>query len=130
MAKKDETLQNKEAEQAVIGSVFTNPDCFSVVRSIISPGDFCAIKHGWIWQVFCDLVDRGMPIDQVTVSSELAQIGKLEELGGEFYLEGLITLVPSSLHAESYAKLVKDQARRRVYLSAATDLATMVYDQK
>jgi len=71
-----------------------------------------------------------MPIDFITLTNELKQSSFINEVGGAQYITSLINQTPSSLNAEHYAHLVKEQAQRREALQTATELATLAADPK
>ena len=125
-----EIPHNREAEEAVLGSVLIDPDCYLRLAAILKPTDFYIVRHKWIWQALGFLTERGSPLDYLTISEELKRLGRLKELGGVSYLTALLNQFPTSLHAEAYAQLVKDQAERRASLNYATELATLAYNQK
>src|SRR3989304_8642322 len=88
---------NREAEEAVIGAVLINPEAYYDVAQFLKQEDFYIHRHGWIWDAFTRLHERRVPIDFLTVSSELDQIGQLAEIGGPAYLPPLIKNVRTSL---------------------------------
>jgi replicative DNA helicase len=125
---KELVVHNTEAEEAVLGSALINPRALIDIRWL-RPDDFYVVRNRWIWEVLCDLFTRGEPIDFLTVSDELEKAGKLVEMGGEAYLMGLLNQVPSSLHAEAYAKLVHATGVRRRLLDAANKIAKLAYTE-
>jgi replicative DNA helicase len=122
--------QNREAEEAVIGSVMINPEAYYDVAQFLQADDFYIHRHRWIWDTFTRLHERRVPVDFLTVSSELDQLGQLAEVGGPAYLTSLINNVPTSLHAEAYGRMVEETAIRRRMLSAANDIAKLAYQQE
>lgn len=120
---------SREAEEAVIGAVLINPEAYYDVAQFLQSDDFYIHRHRWIWEVFNRLHERRTPIDFLTVSEELDQIGKLAEAGGPAYLTALINNVPTSLHAEAYGRLVEETAIRRRMLTAANDIAKLAYQE-
>jgi len=120
---------SREAEEAVVGSVLVNPETYYDVAQFLLPDDFYIHRHRWIWETFTRLHERRQPIDLLTVSQELDQLGQLSEVGGLAYLSSLIQNVPSSLHAEAYGRLVEESAIRRRMLSAANEIAKLAYQQ-
>lgn len=122
-------LYSREAEEAVIGSVLINPEAYYDVASFLKADDFHIHRHRWIWEVFVRLHERRIPIDYLTVSEELNQLGQLSEVGGPAYLTALINNVPTSLHAEAYGRLVEENAIRRKMLAAANDIAKLAYQE-
>jgi hypothetical protein len=121
---------DREAEEATLGSVLIDPDCYPDLVSILDPADFYIRRHGWIWQAFGNLVRRGDPLDFLTIPEELFRMGQLEEIGGPAYLTGLLNQVPSSLHAATYARKVKDVAIKRRLLDIANEIALLAYNPR
>jgi replicative DNA helicase len=120
---------SRDAEEAVIGAVLINPEAYYDVASFLKAEDFYIHRHRWIWETFSRLHDRRVPIDFLTVSEELDQLGQLAEVGGPAYLSAVVNNVPSSLHAEAYGRIVEETAIRRRMLSAANDIAKLAYQQ-
>jgi replicative DNA helicase len=121
---------SREAEEAVLGSVLINPEAYYDVAQFLMPGDFYFHRHRYIWETFIRLNERRIPIDFLTVTEELEQLGKLTEAGGAAYLTTLINNVPSSLHAEAYGKIVEGTAVRRKMLDAANQIAKLAYQEE
>ena len=120
---------SREAEEAVIGSVMINPEAYYDVAQFLQADDFYIHRHRWIWEAYQRLHERRVPIDFLTVSEELDQMGQLAEIGGSAYLTALINNVPTSLHAEAYGHIVEDTAIRRRMLTAANDIAKLAYQE-
>ena len=121
---------SREAEEAVIGSVLINPEAYYDVAQFLQSDDFYIHRHRWIWETFIRLHERRVPIDALTVSEELDQIGQLAEVGGAAYLTALINNVPTSLHAEAYGRIVEQTSIRRGMLSAANEIAKLAYQEE
>jgi replicative DNA helicase len=120
---------SQEAEEAVIGAVMINPEAYYDVAQFLQADDFYIHRHQWIWEAFTRLHERRIPIDLLTVSEELDQMGHLAEVGGPAYLTALINAVPTSLHAEAYGRRVEETAIRRRMLTAANDIAKLAYQE-
>ncbi len=116
-------LFDRELEEALIGAILINPDAFVDVSPKLNSKDFYIQRHEWIWDAFKTLLHEDKNIDVLTVKQELENAGKAEESGGMDYLIGLTNLVPSSLHAETYADAIKALAIRRRLLSSANEIA-------
>jgi replicative DNA helicase len=121
--------QSVETEEAVLGAILIDPSSYLVVSQVIHGDDFYIHRHQLIWEAITHLQQRGSPVDFLTLSEELDQAGKLVEAGGPAYLTGLLNRVPSSLHAEAYARIVKQAAVRRQMLAAASQVARFAYDE-
>lgn len=120
---------NRQAEEAVLGSVLINAESYFDVAQFLQADDFYIIRNRWIWEAFTRLHERRQPIDYLTVISELEQKGQLAEAGGPAYIMTLINQTPTSLHAEAYGRIVEQTSIRRRMLSAANELAKLAYDQ-
>ncbi|MFN3308676.1 MAG: replicative DNA helicase [Anaerolineales bacterium] len=116
---------NREAEEAVLGSVLINPEAYFEVASFLRPEDFYLVRHRWIWECFTRLYETRTPIDSLTVTEELARRGQLEEAGGAAYISYLSTNVPTSLHAQTYGRIVEAASIRRQMMSAANQIAKL-----
>lgn len=99
-------VHNKAAEEALLGSILLNPDCFEQVYQLISPEHFYIIRNGWVYHAYENLRNANIPIDIITLSEELENNNILADIGGQSYLLELVTNTPTSLHVMEYAKLV------------------------
>jgi len=120
---------NVEAEEAVLGSLLIDIEAATRVTPTLKAGDFYIQKNAWIYEAICALYERHEPVDFVTLCDELERQEQLEEIGGAAYITHLINAVPSAIHAESYARIVRDASRRRQALAVASHLAQAVYDE-
>jgi len=102
-----------------------NPEVYFDVAQFLTGDDFFLIRNRWIWEAFARLQEQRQPLDILTVSEELERQSKLDEIGGPAYLTALINNVPSTLHAQAYARLVDETATRRKLLEAANQIARL-----
>ncbi len=121
---------NREAEEAVIGSVLINPEIYFEVTVFLRSEHFYIHRNRWIWEAIARLHSARTPVDLLTISDELERENKLEEIGGSAYLTSLINQVPSSLNAESYGRIVQSDATRRKLIWAANEIASLGYSGK
>lgn len=120
---------SREAEEAVIGAVLINPEVYFDVAHFLKADDFFIHRHRWIWEAFTRLQESRTPIDFLTVTEELDQVGHLSEIGGPAYISGLISNVPTSLHAVAYGRRVEETAIRRRMLVAANEIAKLAHQE-
>ena len=121
---------SREAEEAVVGAVFINPEVYYDIAQFLNADDFYIHRHKWIWETFTSLHEQRIPIDLLTVSDELDRRGQLSEIGGPAYLTSLVNQVPSSLNAESYGRIVEGYAIRRKMINAANQIASIAYNER
>ncbi|MCX7654670.1 MAG: replicative DNA helicase [Fervidobacterium sp.] len=118
---------NIEAEQALIGSIFIEPERLDNIVSIVSSADFYDQRHRYIFSVIEQLHDEGLPIDIISVCDRLKDQGLLEKVGGELYVAQLADNVPTSAHAEVYAQIVRDKSILRELIAAGSQIVQNAY---
>lgn len=121
---------SQEAEEAVLGAILVNPDAFISVAAILKAEDFFFLKHGYVWQALERIVKRDEPIEYLVVMSELKAMGWLDEIGGAPFITLLVNNTPTSLHAETYARLVQRAAIRRRFMVAADEIKALAVNEK
>src|SRR5699024_9027255 len=118
---------NIEAEQAVIGAIFLEPEAFSTASELLVPEDFYRAAHQRIFETMMRLSDRGEAIDVITVTSDLNDRKQLEEAGGASYLTEVAGSVPTAANIEYYSEIVEEKSLLRRLIRAATDIVTTTY---
>ncbi len=119
-----------EAEEAVLGSILINPEILLDIAPHVGAEDFFLVRHRWIWEAVQRLHARREAVDYVTVIEELSSTGQLEETGGPAYITYLVNNTPTSIHAETYARVVERTATRRRLLNAADEIVTLAHDEE
>ena len=119
-----------EAERNVLGGILVNNKSLNVVLSVISPEDLYQEANRTILDRIVKLVDKGVPVELLSLSEELRRDGSLEAVGGAAYIASLMDGVPKSLNVEYYARIIKEKALlRRLILSSAKTI-NQSYEQK
>jgi replicative DNA helicase len=114
--------QNVEAEQSVLGGILIDNQTFHKIIDGISPEDFYRPAHAKIFTAMCDLAAKSEPIDIVTLTTKMKELGVYEEVGGAGYLAELLERVPTAIHSEYHARLVNDQAVKRRLVSLCNEI--------
>lgn len=120
-------LFDRDMEEALIGAVLITPDAYVDAAPLVNAEDFYLHRNRWIWEAFIELFKSDSYFDVLTVKEALETGGHLEDVGGLDYLISLTNRVPSSQHAESYARNISALAVRRRLLTAANDIAKLAY---
>lgn len=116
------------AEQAVLGSVMIDPEALWHIRGDLLPADFHDPKHAAIYRQMLMLADVGQPIDAVTLSGALRDVGKWDGEGVSDYIIDMIGAVPSSINIQGYMQRVLESSRRRHLLDMAAEIARRAYN--
>ena len=98
--------QALDLEEAVLGAMLIDKKGVDEVIDILQPEVFYKIAHQNIFQAILILFESSDPIDLLTVSSSLKKSGKLDSVGGDFYLVQLTQKVASSAHIEFHARII------------------------
>ena len=121
--------QSIEAEQAVLGSIFLDPETVVGALEFIESKDFYRRGHQLIFQAMLELNNHNEAIDIVTVTNALESKNQLEDIGGMAYLAELAVAVPTAANMEYYAKIVEQKAILRNLIHTATDIVTKGYEE-
>lgn len=116
------------AEQSVLGAMFLSPTAINKACDKLFAKAFYQEKHGIIFQAILDLYERKIPIDITTITAELNQSKKLNEVGGVEYLTELINIVPTAANVEYYIQIVEDNYLLRSVIETSTEIATLAYE--
>ncbi len=117
-----------DAEEAVNGSLLIDGRAIYEIAILLRPEDFYSEPNRLIYQACLALYQRNEAIDQITVAQELDRQDKLEACGGAAYLSHLISMVPTSLDIEHYARIVYRLSIMRQLISAGDRISTIGYE--
>jgi replicative DNA helicase len=121
---------NIDAEKSVLGAFLIDKDALVRVASFLRAEHFYDRRHQLLYQAIIDLFMAGIPIDLLTIVDYLKKKKDLKSVGGRSYIADLISSVPTSAHAEEYAKIVKEASIRRRLITAAADITDLAFDSE
>ncbi len=121
--------QNIEAEQSVLGCLMLDKNAMVKVADILHKGDFYRDIHNIIFDAMLTLYNQNEPIDILSLSNKLEEMGKLEQIGGSTYLTQLINSVPTASHIIHYAKIVHQKKILRDLIEAADQITQISYQE-
>lgn len=121
--------QNIEAEQSVLGSLLIDQAAIVKVADIITPTDFYKTIHHDILRAMLEIYERREPIDVLSLSNRLEELGKLKEIGGRSYLAELANTVPTASNVVHYAQIVQRKSTLRRLIGVASDITKLGYDE-
>lgn len=104
---------NLEAEQSVLGSILLDRDAIAIAQVLVRPEDFFHSVHGTIFAAMRDMFARREPCDYITLADELQRRKALDDIGGVAFLSSLLSVVPTAVHVEYYASIVRRHADMR-----------------
>ena len=120
---------NIASERAVLGSILINPDKIVTVSEHLKSDDFYNPANRLIFKIMQGLFERGEAIDTLTIKSALEVNDNLQKIGGIPYLAEIVNAVPTSSHAEHYAKIVAKKSQLRSIIGNLSDSIENAYDE-
>ncbi|MDD3162111.1 MAG: replicative DNA helicase [Bacteroidales bacterium] len=121
--------QSRELEEAVLGALMLEKDAYSIVSEILKPECFYDNVHKQIFIAIQSLSVKQRPIDMLTVTEELRLLGKLEEVGGSYYVAMLTGKVASAAHLEYHARIIQQKYLSRELITYTSDIQTKAFDE-
>jgi replicative DNA helicase len=121
--------QSLDAEASLLGAILIDSDGIVKIADIISSDDFYDEKHRRIYEAAEILYEDHSPIDILTLSNKLKDMGYLELIGGASYLTELTNYVPTASHVNQYAEIVAQKALRRRLIKASQTIAGLGFDE-
>ncbi len=122
--------QSVEAEQAVLGCMLIDPEAAPRVFHTLTANSFYSTAHAHIYSAMSALFEKNAAIDTISVTDQLKKSGKLEDVGGAYFITGLSSDAPSATNVEYYAKIVKEKEILRSIIQSAVQMSTQAYDSK
>ncbi|GLX87363.1 replicative DNA helicase [Thalassotalea loyana] len=117
-----------EAEQSVIGGLLLDNETFDRVGEAVVAQDFYSRAHRIVFETIGEMIEKGEPVDLVTLTEALENAQQLEDAGGFAYLAELIKNTPSAANIVAYAEIVRERAVTREMISVANEIAEAGFD--
>ena len=117
-----------EAEESVLGSVLIDGECMTRLVPLLKGADFYRERNQLCFDAAMALFQRDQAVDQVTLAGELARTEKLDLVGGMAYLSHLVSITPTSVHAEDYAQAVSRTSNMRRLIDAGSRITALGYN--
>ena len=119
---------DSDAEEAVIGSLLIDGAAIFQVTDLIQASDFYYEQNQWLYDACMSLYQRDEAINQITLAQELSRQGRLESCGGAAHLSYLISICPTSLDIEHYARIVYRLSIMRQMISAGDRISAIGHE--
>ena len=121
--------QALDLEEAVLGAMLIDKKGVDEVIDILQPESFYKTAHQYIFEEILLLFESTNPIDLLTVSSALKKAGRLEAVGGDFYLVQLTQKVASSAHIEFHARIILQKYIQRSLIKISSEIIEKSYKE-
>ncbi len=121
--------QALDLEEVVLGAMMIDKKGVDEVIDILHSDAFYKEAHKIIFEAIVQLFENTEPIDLLTVSAQLKKNGKLEQVGGDFYLIQLTQKVSSSAHIEYHARIILQKYIQRQLIKISSEIIENAYDE-
>jgi replicative DNA helicase len=118
-----------DAEQAVLGALMLRPTAIHDIIDLLVAEMFYAKTHTLVVRTIIDLNDKNEPVDVLSVATRLKEKKCLDEIGGNAYLNELMSNVPSTVNIRHYADIVYKKFILRALIDSGESIASIAYEQ-
>jgi replicative DNA helicase len=118
-----------ESEQAVLGALMLRPAAIHEIVDLLVPEMFYAKKNAIIFRNIIDLSLKNEPIDVLSIANALKEKKHLADIGGNSYLNELMSNVPSTVNIRHYADIVYKKFILRSLIDSSESIATLAYEE-
>ncbi len=117
---------NIEAEQYVLGAIIFDNECIGDVVAALKPDDFYLEQHKKIYEAMINISNRAVPIDLVTLKSELENV--FENIGGVDYITQICIMVNTTANLKYHIKIIEEKAILRRLIRSSNEITNLCFD--
>jgi replicative DNA helicase len=123
---------NLEAEQSVLGAILLADTTLYglVINEGLRPEHFYREQHATVYRAMLELYEESREIDVLTVTEQLRQQGKLDEVGGAAMVDALAGAAPAAGNVREYARIVHNNALLRRLLTTTQQIQANVHNHE
>lgn len=120
---------SSEVEIIVLGAVLVAPGSIHRLIALVPQTEiFFVSAHRMIYQAMINLTKENIPIDILTITNRLRAMGKLETIGGAYYITELTSSVASSANLEYHCTILLELWMRRSVLDIGQKIKQIAAD--
>lgn len=120
--------QALDLEEAVLGALMLEKNALTAVVEFLRPEHFYSEAHKEIYSAIIDLFKASEPVDMRTVVAQLRKNGKIEVVGGAYYIAELTSKVSSAANIEYHARIIIEMAIKRNLIEIASQIHHDAYE--
>jgi len=120
--------QAPDLEEAILGALMLEKKALTDVVEFLRPEHFYSDQHKEIYTSIIDLFKSSEPVDMRTVVAQLRKNGKLEIVGGAYYIAELTSKVSSAANIEYHARIIIEMAIKRDLIQIASQVHHEAYE--
>jgi replicative DNA helicase len=120
--------QALDLEEAVLGALMLEKNALNAVVEFLKPEHFYDDRHKEIYTAIIDLFKATEPVDMRTVVNQLRKNGKIELIGGAYYIAELTSRVSSAANIEYHSRVIMEMAIKRTLIEVASQIHHDAYE--
>lgn len=121
--------QATDIEEAVLGALMLEGDSIIEIIDLLKHEVFYKEEHKLIYKSILGLFSESKPIDILTVTAELRKLGKLDIVGGPYYISELTNRVGSSANIEYHSRILVEKYILREIIRISSEMQTAAFDE-
>ncbi|MCZ2459556.1 MAG: replicative DNA helicase [Chitinophagales bacterium] len=120
--------QAKDLEEAVLGAIMLERSAFDDITDILKPECFYVEAHQRIFRAMKSLMEKGQPVDILTVVEELRKREELEMVGGPYYVTKLTNSVVSAANIVAHSRIILQKFIQRELIRISGEIIGDAYE--
>ncbi len=118
-----------ELEKVVLGALMLEKDAYMNVCDILTAESFYDPVNQKIYDAISALGLNQQPIDMMTVTEKLRQLGTLNDVGGPSHIAELTMQVYSAANIEFHAKIIAQKYIARRLITFSSQISSEAFDE-
>lgn len=120
--------QAPDVEESILGALLSDRNAIEQIVGFLKPRHFYNEAHIVMYQAMVDLFESSEPIELITVVSKLRNYGKLELVGGAYYVAQILSNVASAANIIVHARIVMEYSIKRELIQIASQIHHDAYE--
>lgn len=118
----------KDVEQIVLGSIMLEGNLADSIMNQLSSDLFYFVSHKKIADAVISLYRENKPLDAIMVCDRLKSTNDLQDIGGDFFVFNLMSLVSSTANIEHHIRLLQEAQLKRSVIGMGSDAVRRCFD--
>ena len=120
---------DKDVESAVLGMLLIESTAINAVSSVLTKDVFFNEANAAVYDAIDHVAKDGDVVDMMLVVSKLSKMGKLDEIGGPFYIAQLTSKVAMTTNLLAHALYLKELYMARQLILSGHKIMAMALDR-
>lgn len=120
---------DKDVESVVLGMLLIESTAINAVSSVLTKDVFFNEANAAVYDAIDQVANDGDVVDMMLVVSKLSKMGKLDEIGGPFYIAQLTSKVAMTTNLLAHALYLKELYMARQLILSGHKIMAMALDR-